>query len=233
MAVLLAASVLWPMTAAAQAPAAQPAPAQPVQARTTMAGAWRLNPDLSRNPRQGRGGDNGGEMGGRRGRFGGGMGGGYGGGDGGGMGGGYGGGYGGGMRGGFGGGMGGRRMNPDAMRARMQLMREIMQPQKRFTLTLIHDDKTVSFTYPDGQVYDYQADGKKEKHQFNDGTVESKTKWDHKKLVTEYDLGDGFKIVRTYELSSDGLHLDVSTKMEGGRMRRNREMKAVYDIDQG
>jgi len=232
-AVVLAASLSWPVAAAARTPGQSAAAPAPTPTRTTIAGAWRLNPDLSQNPDGGRpdsgGGRDGGRGGGDRGGFGGGMGGGFGGG----MGGGYRGGMGGGYGGGFGGGgvAGGRRVDPDAMRARMKLMREIMQPPKRFVLTMMHQERTVAFTYTDGQVYRYQADGKKEKHQFADGTVNSKTKWDHEKLVTEYDLGGGFKVVRTYELSRHGLHLDVTTKMEGGR--RNRQVKTVYDIDEG
>ncbi|HVB38065.1 MAG TPA: hypothetical protein VND92_05975, partial [Vicinamibacterales bacterium] len=187
------AAICWPagavpQAAQQQAPATQPAqPDQPDQAAqpaqtqpmpATIAGAWRLNADLSDKPGQrpgqgqgqgqpGEGGGEGGEGGGG-GRFGGG--GGYGGG---GMGGGM--GRGGGMGGGrFGGGGmrgGGGRMDPDQMRARMALMRDIMQPPDRFTLTTSPDTKSVSLTYADGRVFDYTTDGKKEKHQLTDGTV--------------------------------------------------------------
>ncbi|MDE3154197.1 MAG: hypothetical protein KGN76_03800 [Acidobacteriota bacterium] len=240
-----AAALCWPAgavpQAAQQAPAAQQ-PAEPAAAAqpmpTSIAGAWRLNADLSDKPGQGRGQGRGqgpgqpGEGGEGGGRFGGG-GGGYGGG---GMGGGM--GRGGGMGGRFGGGYGGGGMrgrggmDPDQMRARMALMREIMQPPDRFTLTVSPDDKSVSMTYADGRVFNYTADGKKEKHQLTDGTVETKTKWDGQKLEMEYDLGN-FKIERTYALSDKTPELVVTTKMEGGRGRGGREMKAVYDVDAG
>ncbi len=137
--------------------------------------------------------------------------------------------------GGMGGGgfRGGQRPDPEAMRARMALMRDIMQPPDRFTLTIASDDQGVSMTYADGRVFNYKADGKKEKHQLTDGTVETKTKWDGKKLVMEYDLGGNFKIQRTYELSDKTPELVVTTKMEGGRRGGGREMKAVYDVDAG
>ena len=230
-AVVLAASLWWPVGAAARATGQSAAAPAPV--RTTIAGAWRLNPALSQNPDGGRpdggSGRGGGRMRGGRGGFGGGMGGRFGGG----MGGGYGDGMGGGYGGGFGGGDvgGGRRMDPDAVRARMKLARDIMQAPKRFVLTLGENDRNVAITYTDGQVYTYQADGKKEKHQFTDGTVDSKTKWDGRKLATEYDLGGGQKIVRTYELSPDRVQLVVTTKMEGGRMRRAFQNTRVYEPD--
>jgi hypothetical protein len=219
LALMCVVGLAWPVaasqTTAAQAVAvgntAPVVPASTATAPTTIVGAWRFDPDLSDKPGQPGGGGNA-QGGGRRygGRGGGRMGGGFGG--------------GGGMRGGGGGGM-----DPQAMQARFALMREIMQPADQLTITLSSDNKSVSMTYADGRVFEYKADGSKEKHQLTNGTVETKTKWDGPTLETEYDLDGGFKIVRDYALSEKSHQLVITTKMEGGRMRQGREMKAIYD----
>jgi hypothetical protein len=130
----------------------------------------------------------------------------------------------------MGGGMrGGGNGDPQARQARMEVMREILQPVDQFTLTLANDNKNVSMAYTDGRVFQFKADGSKEKHQLTNGTVDTKTKWDGPKLEIEYDLDGGFKVVRDYSLSDKTHQLVVTTKMEGGRAGRGRDMQAVYD----
>ena len=185
--------------AAAQAPAST---------HPNIDGAWVLNRDMGDQMQRGggEGGDGEGGGGHRRGGYGGGMGGGMG-----------------GMGGGMGrGGMGGGQMS-DEQKAEMQrrraLMRELLQPSDRMTVTVEND--VVTFTESDGRVRKFKTDGKKEKHQFDNGTVETKTKWDNDGLVIETDLQNGMKLTQTYTVApGEKRQLVLATKMEGGGMGR-------------
>jgi hypothetical protein len=132
--------------------------------------------------------------------------------------------------GGFGGGtrpMMGRDGKPDReeMQRRRELMQELLQPSPSMTITV--DGDTVSFTEADGRVRKYAANGKKEKHQFTNGTVKTKTKWDKDQLVVESSLEDGMKVTQTYGVASDKRQLIVQTKVEGGMMRDEGDRKPI------
>jgi hypothetical protein len=203
---------------------AGPAPVRAGQAaaRPRLDGAWTLNHEMG--DRMG-GGAPGGE-GGRREGAGGGGGhhrGGFG------MGGG---GMGGGMR-----PMGGMGGNTDQDRQEMErrraLMRELIAPSER--LAIATDGDLVSFTDAEGHVRKYTANGKKEKHQFTNGTVQTKTKWDEDHLVIESSLDGGMKLTQTYGLTAETHQLIVQTKMEGGPMDDDRPPVTHYydDASQG
>jgi hypothetical protein len=70
-------------------------------------------------------------------------------------------------------------------------------------------------------VRKFKTDGKKEKHQFDNGTVETKSHWDKDGLVIETDLQNGMKLTQTYALApaAEKRQLVISTKMEGGMSR--------------
>jgi hypothetical protein len=187
--------------AAAQAPAST---------HPNIDGAWLLNRDMGDQMQRG-GGDSGDGQGGGRHR------GGYGGG-----GGGYGGGGRGGGMGGMGrGGMGGGQMSDEQkqeMERRRALMKELLAPSDRMTVTVEND--VVTFTESDGRVRRFKTDGKKEKHQFDNGTVETRTKWDNDGLVIETDLQNGMKLTQTYTIAAgEKRQLVLATKMEGGMGR--------------
>jgi hypothetical protein len=190
--------------AQAQAPA-------PAADHPNIDGAWVLNRDMGDQMQRGGGaGENGdGEGGGGHRRGGGGGGGGYGGG---GM------GRGGGMGGMGRGGMGGGAMSDEQkqeMERRRALMRELLQPSDRMNVTVESD--IVTFTESDGRVRKFKTDGKKEKHQFDNGTVETKSKWDNGGLVIEADLQNGMKLTQTYSVAAgEKRQLVLATKMEGG-----------------
>ena len=124
-----------------------------------------------------------------------------------------------GMRGGFGGmGMGGgsRSSTPvdrEEMERRRTLMREVLEPQPRFLLTV--EDLLVIFTYPDGRVVRYKADGKEERHQYTSGTVKTKAKWLPDRLSIETDLGDGLKVTHTFMTTPDPRQLVITTILPG------------------
>jgi hypothetical protein len=193
-------------------------PATPARAADTPAahpridGAWTLNREMSSPMRggadvpSGRDDDGAGPGGGgrRRGGFG--------------------------MGGGFGGGMrpmvgGGGMPDRAEMRRRQELMQELLQPSPRMTITV--DGDAVSFTESDGRVRKYVANGKKEKHQFVNGTVQTKTKWDKDGLVIESSLEGGMKVIQSYGLASDRRQLIVRTKMDGGMTRDGGKRKPI------
>ncbi len=206
--------------AAVRLSGAQAVPAE----RPKIEGAWTINRDMGDPMRGGSAGGDG-DTGQQGHRHGGGGGGGYGGGGGrgGGMGGG--GGYGGG--GGRGGGMGGGggQVDEQEMQRRRLLAREVLQPPTRLNISV--DGDIVSFTDADGRVRKYKTDGKKEKHQFDNGTVETKTKWEPTDLVIETALDNGMKVSQTYAIAPDRRQLVVQTKMEGGHSQDGNERPPI------
>ena len=190
---------------AAQAPATE---------RPKIEGAWTLNHDIGDRPGRSAGMPD--DQGGGGHRHGG-------------SGGGGGGGYGGGMGGMRGGGMGGGGQMSDEQRAEMQrrrnLARELLTPPTRLNITV--DGDIVSFTDADGRVKKYKTDGKKEKHQFDNGTVETKSKWEEGALTIETSMDGGMKFTQSYSLVSDHRELMVQTKMEGGMSRDGDERKPI------
>jgi hypothetical protein len=184
-------------SAHAQAPAAD---------HPKIDGAWVLNRDMGDQMQRGGGGESGDGEGGGGHRHGG-------------AGGGYGGGMGRGGMGGMGrGGMGGGQMSDEQkqeMERRRALMKEQLQPSVRMDVTVEND--IVTFTESDGRVRKFKTDGKKEKHQFDNGTVETKSKWDNGGLVIETDLQNGMKLTQTYTVAAgEKRQLVLATKMEGG-----------------
>jgi hypothetical protein len=94
-------------------------------------------------------------------------------------------------------------------------MKELLQPSDRMNVTV--EDDVVTFTESDGRVRKFKTDGKKEKHQFDNGTVETKSKWDNDGLVIETDLQNGMKLTQTYNIApGEKRQLVIATKMEGG-----------------
>ena len=208
------------VTAVAAAIAIMSSGAAPVAARVpvNLSGTWELNRDLS-SPPGGMPGEAGGERGGRRGP-GGGGGRGPGGG-----------GFGGGMGGARGGGRGGRapqggeRPSRDDLEAGRALLQEVMDLPARFTL--ISDGEKLIVTEPDGVVRTYVANGKAEKHQLTNGTVDTRTAWDGPSLVMQIAVGERAKLTRTFTLREDPRRLEIATAFE--RAPKDARRLHVYD----
>ena len=107
-------------------------------------------------------------------------------------------------------------------------MKEVLEAPKNFVITV--EEPMVIFTYTDGRIVRYKADGKEEKHQYPSGTVKTKAKWEVDRLTIETNLGDGFKITHTYKTTGDPRQLivtdDHARPVEGlaahhARLRRN------------
>jgi len=139
------------------------------------------------------------------------------------------GGMGGGRRGG-GGGMGGpgggmRRRDGD-MAARRALMEEVMALPPKFTIA--QDGDKVVFIEPDGVVRTYVADDKTEKHQLQNGTIETKARWDDGALEMELKPSDGLTIIRRYEVHGSPRQLEITTTANRGP--KNAKRVAVYEL---
>ena len=130
--------------------------------------------------------------------------------------------------GGFGspGGMAGpEARNPELLKQRLELMRELMEPVRR--MTIAQDGSSVSFTFDDGRTVRYRTHGKTEKHQQVNGVVETETRWKKDKLVRETHLDDGMTIEETFTIGSPRA-LVVELKLHGGPGRR-KPLRRVYD----
>jgi hypothetical protein len=191
--------------------------------KASLAGQWQLNTaqseDARAKMREAMGGDRPG------GRGGGGMGGGRGGRGGGGMGGGRGGwGRGGGRGGGGEGGMGGG-MSRDGDRGGMSAMRSFFEPAERLTITqdgseiLIDDGVNPAVRLrPDAEATKTEG-----------GASEIKARWNGSELVAETKLRNGAKLTTAYMLDAEKHQLDVTSRMEGGRLREPLTVRRVYD----
>jgi hypothetical protein len=85
----------------------------------------------------------------------------------------------------------------------------------------------VTITDGDGRSQRLSTNGKNEKHQSGNRTVNTKTQWDGAKLVTQTSLSDGVSATETYTLMTDRRRLTVNVKLEAPPM--NRVMNWVYD----
>ena len=112
------------------------------------------------------------------------------------------------------GGFGGDSARPgsqdrEELARRRDLMREVLEAPRRFLITV--EDPLVIFTFPDGRVVRYSADGGEERHQHPSGTVKTKTRWQADGLAIETDLGGGLKVTHTYRTTSEPRQLIVTT----------------------
>jgi hypothetical protein len=180
----------------------------PVQPRTSILGAWKLDRDDSDDPRkkmqearsdQG----NGGYGGNRR------MGGGYPGG---------------------GGGYGGRRMGQqgesDEDRQRMQ---ELLNPPNTLTVAEAKKDVEVDLFDDQGRKRALFTDGRKLQKPKDLNYQEIAAHWDDKRLVTDEKNPRGGKMSRSYELSYDGTQLYETLHMPTGRSNTPLTIRYVYD----
>ena len=119
--------------------------------------------------------------------------------------------------------------DPERMKQRMDLVRELLEPVTRFTLE--QDAETVSFTYADGRRVTYRTNGRAEKHQAVNGTVETETRWHRGSLVRETNLDDGLTITETFA-RDEAAQLVITVRMSGGPMRRAKPLRRVYELEE-
>ena len=189
-------------------PSQQPPEKAPVQPRTSIFGAWKLNPDDSDDPRnrmqQSRG--NGGGGGNRR------MGGGY-----------PGGGY-------PGGGYGGRRMGSRGLSdEERQKMQELLRPSQGLRLAEAKKDVEVDLFDDQEHKRAFFTDGRKLQKSKDLNYQEIGAHWEGARLVTDEKDPCGGKMSRIYELSYDGTQLYETLHMAVGRNNTPLVIRYVYD----
>ena len=139
---------------------------------------------------------------------------------------------GGGLPGGFGiGGMssgrgGGGQPDREEIERRRSLMKEVLEAPRHFVIAV--EEPLVIFTFSDGRVVRYKADGKEERHQHQSGTVKTKTKWEIDRLTIETDMGDGFRITHGFKTNIDPRQLVVSV-ITPGQSKDLPPITYVYD----
>lgn len=120
------------------------------------------------------------------------------------------------------------RPDEEQMKRMRELVGELMTPPRRLTIVLGQD--TVTFTDERGRTQRYATNWKKEKHQLDAGTIETKTRWEGAELVREIQAGTGLKVTERYAVLPDTSQLQVTAKFEHSREPSSeRLLRRVYD----
>ncbi len=152
---------------------------------------------------------------------------------------------GGGFPGGMGGGggrgaPGGIQRREEDRAARRALLEELIALPPKFTIA--QDGDKVVFIEPDGVVRTFVVNDKTEKHQLQNGTIETKSRWDANALEMELKSPGGLTLTRRYEVRGTPRQLEVTTTASRGReerqargglrrdRRRHRAAAAVVEI---
>jgi hypothetical protein len=95
-------------------------------------------------------------------------------------------------------------------------------------LEIQHQDPKLLIIYADDRDRTIYTDGRKVNRDSERGLVEVQAKWRKGKLVVERKPERGPKLKETYELSSSGDRLYVTSEIDGGRMG-SMELRRAYD----
>jgi hypothetical protein len=106
-------------------------------------------------------------------------------------------------------------------------VREFLEAPR--TLVIVEHPDHVSITDETGRVEKLVVNGTKAKEERGGQSIERRTRWDGRTLVSEIQLADGTKLTQTYQKVAEGLQLVVTTKIENSRLSGAREFKRVYD----
>ena len=129
----------------------------------------------------------------------------------------------------MGGGQGSQLSTDDRLKIE-ELVDEVRDPSPSLTIT--QTSATVAITDSHARTRTFRTNGKKDKQQLDDVvTVNSKTKWEGPKLVTEYDLPGSRKLTYAYSLMPDTHQLLIEETLEGGSGsgKNPTVIKRVYD----
>ena len=140
----------------------------------------------------------------------------------------------GGMRGrgggrGAGRGGGGRAgMDAEQMQEMRATMAEAMQAPAKLNITV--RSTAVTFVDADGVSQNFATRNEKEKHTLGVRAVETKTRWNDGRLIREVHFAGGLKRTETYSLlPGEKRQLELTLKIEGGRMPDPITVKSIYD----
>ena len=137
--------------------------------------------------------------------------------------------------GGYGGNRGNRPPQGDPGASEKEKMQELVDPTIRLSveqkepkapeIVFTGDQSRKIILYTDGRTLD-KAKDKKEQQQ---GPEELLARWDGNKLVTEEQVGKKGSMIRSYELSPDGLQLFEDVHLNLGKKNTDVTIHYVYD----
>jgi hypothetical protein len=116
------------------------------------------------------------------------------------------------------------------MKRTRALLDELMTATPRLSI-FQSDERRIVFIDGDGHTRTFTADGKKERHQLNGGTLETSTKWDGVTLVQQSTIGGDATVTKTFALD-DAKRLVISTTLDNSRMGKVPANKSVYDCQE-
>jgi hypothetical protein len=97
-------------------------------------------------------------------------------------------------------------------------------------LRIEQNEQEISITDDTGRTKTLYPDGKKHKEQDSGGgTTAFKTHWDGERLVAEGKMGHSGKLTETYELSPDGKHLHVTSRLDSSQLTTPLTIRRVFD----
>ncbi len=147
--------------------------------------------------------------------------------------GGYGGGYGGHRGGGYGRGSGTSnrprqdQLSPEDQKLLSEVTRAVQYPPP--TLTIAQTDAAVTLTGAEGVSKTIHTDGKTEKEQFENGTVNRSASWQGPVFVVRYDIGKAGTLRYSYSIVPTTKQLLVRVNFERQASTGPFEIKLVYD----
>ena len=124
------------------------------------------------------------------------------------------------------GGPGGMQHSEEDRAARRALVEELIAVPPKFTIA--QDGDKVVFIEPDGVVRTFVVNDKPEKHQLQNGTIETKSRWDANALEMELKSPGGLTLTRRYEVRGTPRQLEITTTAARGE--KNAKRVAVYDV---
>ena len=98
------------------------------------------------------------------------------------------------------------------------------------TLVISQTSTSIAFTDAQGQTRTFTTNDKREKQTIGTSTIETTTRWEGPRLVSEQDLGRGRKTIFTYSIVPTTKQLLVRVGFERGPGQRGPfEVKLVYN----
>ena len=97
------------------------------------------------------------------------------------------------------------------------------------SLTIVLKDPEVDVTNDQSRKLVFYTDGRKIQKSKDDTAQEISARWDGNQLVSDEKSPRGGKMSRTFELSSDGLQLSETWRIESDRSNSPLVIRYVYD----
>jgi len=96
-------------------------------------------------------------------------------------------------------------------------------------LAITEKESAVVFFGANGRLQRFATTNKAEPHEFDYGSVATKTRWDGASLVMEVSLEYGLRIIEAYTVTSGPRQMHVTVKAENWRLSQPVSVERVYD----